>query len=64
MKIQDLQITYIVAFSTGPSVVCTCLIVRETRVPMHTLRLQVLYPINPDFPLVLEGNTREYLGSE
>ena len=57
MKNHNLQIAYIVVFDTDPSIVCTCSVVRETRVPMHTLRLQMLYPIKPDFPLVCEGNT-------
>ena len=57
MKNRDLQITYSVDLGTDPSMVCTCSVVRETRVPMHTLQLQMLYPIKPDFPLVSEGNT-------
>ena len=57
MKNHDLQLSYIVLSGTDSRIVCTCLVVRETRVPMHTLRLQMLYPIRPDFPLVVEGNT-------
>ena len=55
MKNRDLQITYSVDFGTDPSMVCTCSVVRETRVPLHTLQLQMLYPIKPDFPLVSES---------
>lgn len=50
--------------NTGPSIVCTCLVVFETLVPMHSLQLQMLYPTNPFFPLVCGEKHESTFGSE
>ena len=63
MKSHDLQIRYTVVFGTDLSIVCTCLVVRETSVPSHTLRLQMWYPIRPDFTLYLREIHESTLGA-